>query len=456
MASVCRGGKDVTLSMHRYQQRGVSCIVVQLSAQAADQDIDAAMPAFFHVAAECRLQTLAAEHFPGVLYQCGQQLIFAAGKTMPRSILRKQRAAVQVELPGTETDNRRVVAHHHGTAPAAQQGFDAREQFARIERLADIIVSADLKTDDAIDVIVLLADEDDADVRARTQFARHRQTILSRQENIHDHDVHRRRRQQDIELYGALTLSDARSATAKLQVIGKTVSPPLVHCPFHMRIALLNFNREDADLMSASLGANGHACLPLANTRDVSDLHEGCAMLILDLASPVAIALLRAARGQWPELPLMFVADRNDDALIVDALNAGADDYFVKPMRRGELATRVQVLLKRKYPEQQEEQIRFGCFSFEPHAHRITRDEETIPVTQKEFELALLFFRHLDRPLSRAYIKESIWSRELELPSRTLDTHVSRVRSKLGLRPENGFRLAPVYSYGYRLEQLPP
>jgi DNA-binding response OmpR family regulator len=78
----------------------------------------------------------------------------------------------------------------------------------------------------------------------------------------------------------------------------------------------------------------------------------------------------------------------------------------------------------------------------------------TVNLTQKEFDLALLFFRHLGRPLSRAFIRESIWMQEADVPSRTVDTHVSRVRSKLRLRPENGFRLLPVYNFGYRLEQI--
>jgi len=82
------------------------------------------------------------------------------------------------------------------------------------------------------------------------------------------------------------------------------------------------------------------------------------------------------------------------------------------------------------------------------------KDGSVIDVTQKEFYLALLFFRNIGRPLSRAYIHESVWVRETAVPSRTMDTHVSRVRNKLALRPENGFRLVPVYSYGYRLEKL--
>jgi DNA-binding response OmpR family regulator len=139
----------------------------------------------------------------------------------------------------------------------------------------------------------------------------------------------------------------------------------------------------------------------------------------------------------------------------VAALDAGANDYLIKPMRNGEIVARVQVLLKRAYPEQHAgELMRFGRYVFETATTCVKHDQKTIKVTQKEFDLALLFFEHLGRPLSRAYIREMIWPGESELPSRTLDTHVSRVRSKLGLRPENGFRLSPVYSYGYELEQL--
>ena len=128
---------------------------------------------------------------------------------------------------------------------------------------------------------------------------------------------------------------------------------------------------------------------------------------------------------------------------------------MIKPIRRSELAVRVQALLRRAYPSQNAtEEIRFGHYAFETRSGQLRFDGAPIALTQKEFDLALLFFRNLDRPLSRATILEAVWPRNIEIPSRTMDTHVSRVRSKLQLRPENGFRLAPVYSYGYRLEQV--
>ncbi|HMO42855.1 MAG TPA: helix-turn-helix domain-containing protein [Phenylobacterium sp.] len=73
-------------------------------------------------------------------------------------------------------------------------------------------------------------------------------------------------------------------------------------------------------------------------------------------------------------------------------------------------------------------------------------------MTAKEFALALTLFRNANRPLSRAYLMETVWGRRPDLATRTLDAHVSRLRSKLNLHPEQGYRLAPVYSFGYRLE----
>jgi len=135
-------------------------------------------------------------------------------------------------------------------------------------------------------------------------------------------------------------------------------------------------------------------------------------------------------------------------------LAAGADDYIIKPVRRGELVTRVQALLRQAYPAYQaSEQIRFGSYVFAVRMAKLTVAGKAVELTQKEFDLALLFFRHLGHPLSRATILEAIWPQDDQMASRTLDTHVSRVRSKLGLKPEQGFRLATVYSYGYRLDK---
>jgi DNA-binding response OmpR family regulator len=96
----------------------------------------------------------------------------------------------------------------------------------------------------------------------------------------------------------------------------------------------------------------------------------------------------------------------------------------------------------------------FGDYEFDLGRKHVLVKGNPVSLTQKEFELALLLFRHLSRPLSRAHLLDMIWKQATDIPSRTMDTHVSMLRAKLGLRPENGYRLTPIYGYGYRLERL--
>lgn len=227
-----------------------------------------------------------------------------------------------------------------------------------------------------------------------------------------------------------------------------------------MRIAVLDNDRSQADLICQVLTAAGHTCQSYDSGRELlGQLRKDSAdMLILDWQVqdlPGSEVMRRAKEKMAAASPVMFLAGSSGEDDIVAGIGAGADDYMIKPLRRGELVARVQALLRRAYPSQNgAEQLQFGPYIFETRPGRLLLDGNVIDVTHKEFYLALLFFRNIGRPLSRAFIHESVWIRETALPSRTMDTHVSRVRNKLQLRPENGFRLVPVYSYGYRLEKL--
>ena len=81
-------------------------------------------------------------------------------------------------------------------------------------------------------------------------------------------------------------------------------------------------------------------------------------------------------------------------------------------------------------------------------------DNELIELTNKEFELANLLFRNNGRLLSRSYIMERVWGTKVELNTRTIDTHMSRLRSKLSIKPQKGWQLSAIYHHGYRLTCL--
>lgn len=227
-----------------------------------------------------------------------------------------------------------------------------------------------------------------------------------------------------------------------------------------MRIAALDDDPTQTDAISRLLTDEGHTCRCFNAARLlVSALRqETFDLLILDWNMPELSGLEVidwARHNLQPAPPMLLLTGRSAEADVVAGLGAGADDYVVKPLQPAVLLARVNALLRRAYPAQGAGPIEtFGDYTFNLPAETITVRGEAVTVTAKEFALGLLLFRNIQRALSRAHILEAVWGRNPDLLTRTLDMHVSRVRSKLNLRPENGFRLIPVYSYGYRLERL--
>jgi DNA-binding response OmpR family regulator len=139
---------------------------------------------------------------------------------------------------------------------------------------------------------------------------------------------------------------------------------------------------------------------------------------------------------------------------LVEGLNAGADDFMVKPARAGELEARVNALLRRSYPAQHEAELIFGPYHFYPPSRLLKVRGVQVELKNREYELALFLFQNLGRLLSREHLHEAVWGLGVEALSRSLDTHISRLRTKLDLRPANGFLLLAIYGLGYRLETI--
>ncbi|CAB3750242.1 response regulator transcription factor [Paraburkholderia solisilvae] len=224
-----------------------------------------------------------------------------------------------------------------------------------------------------------------------------------------------------------------------------------------MRIAILQRDPVRSKQLERILVQAGHSCMVYddgltmakALARSTADL------LVLDwhgvrMSGADVLKSTRAVSGD--RVPVIFVSTDDSEESVVRALAAGADDYVTFPVRIAEFRERVTALLRRAYPE------RFGVTSFDvgPYHFDTRRQIVTlrgVPVqlSGTQYRLASLFFSNVGRVLSRDHIFAMVWGREFREVTRTIDSHVSRLRLLLQIEPHNDYRLQPVYKSGYRL-----
>ncbi|MBL8524663.1 MAG: response regulator transcription factor [Betaproteobacteria bacterium] len=185
---------------------------------------------------------------------------------------------------------------------------------------------------------------------------------------------------------------------------------------------------------------------------------HSASLLILDWGLPdmSGLELLRHVRGPLQcSAPAVFCTSRGDEADVVEALRAGADDFIVKPLRKQELQARVSAVLRRSVVEVAEmRELEVAPYKLDLVARRIRLNDRVVELQNREYELAVLLFQNLNTVVSRERIVQTLWGMEPMETSRTLDTHVSRLRRKLELTPANGLTLQSVYGLGYRLQPV--
>jgi len=185
---------------------------------------------------------------------------------------------------------------------------------------------------------------------------------------------------------------------------------------------------------------------------------HAASLLVVDWGLPEmsGLDLLRHYRDLLrANAPVVFCTSRGDEADVVEALRAGADDFIVKPLRKQELQARVRAVIRRSLADSIDlRELDLAPFSVDRVARQIRLRGRLIELQNREYELAVLLFQNLNAVVSRARIVQTLWGIEPLETSRTLDTHVSRLRRKLELTPENGLILQSVYGLGYRLQTV--
>lgn len=225
-----------------------------------------------------------------------------------------------------------------------------------------------------------------------------------------------------------------------------------------MKIASLEDDLDQAQHIQQVLSAAGYTCTSYPRSLDLlAALRVQAFDLILldwqlpDMNGDEVVRRLRTSYGF--AVPIIFLTSRDQESDLVQGLQAGADDYIVKPMRPAELLARVAALLRRSQgalPDYLPFSVAGLSHRSQRALHRPRRPGRT--VAAQGIRTRAVVFRNVGRLISRDVLAESVWNREIPATSRTLDTHLSNIRQKLQLRPQNGVRLSSSYALGYRLE----
>ena len=221
-----------------------------------------------------------------------------------------------------------------------------------------------------------------------------------------------------------------------------------------MRVALLESRPALVERVSESLSLYGLKTHPYPDLPSFTkSLHRETFDLLVIAWRTEGMQHANAVkelRDIQPRTPLLVVADHYDEDHLVRALWQGADDFMVNPYRLGEMAARVGALLRRSLPHAARTSL--WPYELDESARSVVVRGAAVELADREYELASILFRYLGQAVSRAHLRERLWSEPVAHTSRSLDVVASRVRKKLSLDGSNGFSLSAVYGLGYCIE----
>lgn len=201
------------------------------------------------------------------------------------------------------------------------------------------------------------------------------------------------------------------------------------------------------------LADQGYAVRHVSCGRDaISASHDEIALVLLDLGLPDidGIDVCRTLRASHPELAIIILTARDAEPDIVTGLDAGADDYLVKPVRLSELLARIRAHLRRLAATTPPGELIAGKLRIDSAARRVWVDEHEVQLRPREYELLELLVGETGRVVTRQRIMRQVWNTEWHGATKSLDTHILSLRTKLG----DPSAITTLRGIGYRFDAL--
>ncbi len=232
------------------------------------------------------------------------------------------------------------------------------------------------------------------------------------------------------------------------------MSPPTAH------VLLVEDNESLAFGFRTSLEVEGYRVTVVGDGREaLSRARElDPDLVILDLMLPglSGFHVLRELRAGGQDMPVLILTARGEEADKVQGFRLGADNYAVKPVGVLELLARVEALLKRagRHPDEDPAPAMyvFGAVEVDVPTRTVSRSGERVELTPMEFDLLLFLLQRTGAVVRRGELLREVWGYKRAVATRTVDTHIAKLRTKLEADPAHPDHILTVRKVGYRLE----
>lgn len=222
-----------------------------------------------------------------------------------------------------------------------------------------------------------------------------------------------------------------------------------------MRILVIEDDRTTGSYVAEGLREEGHVVDLVENGRDglIQATAGDYDVLVVDRMLPGldGLALIKTLRGAGVMTPTLFLTSLGGVDDRIEGLNAGGDDYLVKPFAFGELSARVAALGRRPQTTREETVLRAGDLEMDLIRRRVTRAGQEIDLLPREFALLEHLLRHKGRVQTRTMLLEAVWDISFDPQTNVVETHVSRLRAKVD-KPFDRDLIKTVRGAGYMIE----
>ena len=219
------------------------------------------------------------------------------------------------------------------------------------------------------------------------------------------------------------------------------------------RILVIDDEAPIRRFLRVPLEAEGHSVIEAATAREgiQSAAREAPGLIILDLGLPDAdgLSVLREVRG-WSQVPVLVLSVRSDEAGKVAALDAGAQDYVVKPFGMKELLARIRSLLRDHGGPSSPIVLEVADLRIDPGNHTVIKSGAALHLTRREFDLLWLLASHAGRLVTQGMILKTLWGPAHGEDSQYLRVYVRQLRQKLGDDAANPQYIVTAPGIGYR------